>query len=75
VSRAINYQSLEKFIKSYLSKNGITLEEHIFEGHRRKVTQSEFAKDLADEIYKAKPKLHDLVGERAVKVGDPNDAT
>jgi hypothetical protein len=65
MSKPIQYQSLEKFIKSYLTKNSLTLEQHILDGQRRKFTQKEFSKDLADDIYRHKNKLHDLIGERA----------
>lgn len=67
MSRPINYQSLEKFIKSYLTKNALTIEQHIFDGNRRKFSQNELSHDLAQEIYINKNKIHDIIGDRATK--------
>lgn len=64
MSRPIEYQSLEKLIHRYLANNGLTVERYI-DGRYFRVTQKEFAKDLAGRIYQSKNKVHDLVAERA----------
>lgn len=64
MTRRIKYQSLERFIKAYLTKNGLTIQQHVFQGEHQGVTQSQFAKELADDIYTNKSRIHDLVGER-----------